>query len=327
VYHDRADRADRKSAIVGRRELLERFPQLSDLFDAAAAQFPVSVPRSFWRRMTGDPDGPLARQALPRASELVAHPEDSPDPVGDHACSPLPWVVHKYPDRVLLLLTKRCHMYCRYCFRRTFHDDMGEDPSELQLQAAIDYANKAGVEEVILSGGDPLAVSDRKLLGVIDQLTAPIVRIHSRAPITHPSRVTEKLATALGERETVWMTVHANHPLELSDDVDVALRRLVRAGVPLLNQSVLLAGVNDDVYVLAELSRQLVRRRVKPYYLHLTDHAEGNAEFRVGAEQATALWRALRRQVSGVALPTLVIDPEDGSGKITVIERSMGHAR
>lgn len=318
AYHDPAVSAiRRRSPVVGRPEVLEARPELADVWAAADAVFQVRVTRSFWDRIDpADPADPLARQVLPDPEELVPHPDDLDDPVGDAACSPLPWVVHKYPSRALLLLTKRCHLYCRYCFRRTHDPSESEDPTEAEWAAALDYVRTAGVEEVILSGGDPLAVRDQRLFDTIDALSdVPVVRIHTRAPITRPDRVTEVLVEGLAARRPVWVVVHCNHPRELSDDVTDALARLVASGIPVLNQAVLLRGVNDDVEVLAELCRQLVRRRVFPYYLHHTDRVTGNAHLRVSLDEGRALYEALRGRVSGVALPRYVIDPPEGTGK------------
>jgi len=260
----------------------------------------------------------LARQALPDARELAPDPGDVPDPVGEGPLQPVPWVVQKHGDRALLLVTRRCHLYCRYCFRR---DQEGpEEPSAAELAAAIAWCQGAGLEELILSGGDPLSLRDAQLLDIIDQLRdhVPTIRIHTRAPITAPARVTAALAAGLAARGPVWVIVHANHPEELSADVDQALAHLVDAGVPVLNQSVLLAGVNDDAEVLAELSRRLVRRRVFPYYLHHTDPVPGNAGFRVSLAKGLQIHAELARKVSGLALPRYVIDPPDGSGKVPV---------
>ena len=258
---------------------------------------------------------------LPDEAELKVDPGDLADPVGDEACSPLPWVVHKYPSRVLLLLTKRCHLYCRYCFRRTHDPSDSEDPTEAEWAAAVAYARDSGAEEVILSGGDPLAVRDERLFRTIDELRPriPVIRIHTRAPITKPSRVTPELVQALVERGPIWVVVHCNHPRELAPDVTEALARLVDGGIPVLNQTVLLRGVNDDAEVLAELCRQLVRRRVFPYYLHHTDRVQGNAHLRVSFDEGRSIYAQLRTKVSGVALPRYVLDAPDGSGKRDVL--------
>ncbi len=310
--------------MVGRPALLRARPDLAPVWADADADFPVKVTASFWSRIDhDDPADPLALQVLPHPGELAPDPEALRDPVGDAACSPVPWVVHKYPSRVLLLLTKRCHLHCRYCFRRTFDPTGAEDPSEAELDAAVRYALDAGVPEVILSGGDPLAARPGRLLHTVERLLeggVRWVRIHTRAPITAPWSVTDALVQGLRASRRVWVVVHANHPRELSPEVDEALARLVDAGIPVLNQAVLLRGVNDDPDVLAALCEALVERRVRPYYLHATDRAPGTVHLRVSPEEGLVIVEALRRRVSGIALPTYVVDPPDGSGKQPVGE-------
>jgi len=305
--------------MVGRPEILRHRPDLAEVWEPADALFPVRVTSSFWARIQpDDPADPLARQVLPHPSELSPAPGDLDDPVGDSLCSPVPWVVHKYPDRVLLLMTKRCHVYCRYCFRRTHEPEDQLDPSPEAWEAALAYATSCGANEAILSGGDPLSVSDARLLDTIDRLrTGGIrrVRIHTRAPIAHPRRITPELVAALAARGPVWLVVHCNHPRELAPDVDAALALLIDGGVPVLNQAVLLAGVNDDATVLADLCDALLQRRVKPYYLHHTDAVTGNAAFRVDVDRGLAIYADLRRRVSGIGLPRYIIDPPEGTGK------------
>lgn len=306
------------SGVVGRKAVLSVRSDLADTWDAADAVFPVRVTRSFAARMDlADPNDPLARQVLPDPAELVAHPGDVDDAVGDRAMSPVPWIVRKHDDRLIFMVTKRCHLYCRYCFRRTHAPGEAQDPTPEELETALQYIESSGVEEVILSGGDPLSLRDEVLLGLIDRLrkVVPVVRIHTRAPITYPQRVTPELVAALAARRPVWLVVHCNHPRELAPDVDAGLARLIDAGLPVLNQSVLLRGVNDSAEVLAELCQQLVRRGVFPYYLHQTDPVPGNAHLRVPVGEGLELMEALRARVSGVALPTFVVDPADGSGK------------
>ncbi|MCB9779117.1 MAG: KamA family radical SAM protein [Alphaproteobacteria bacterium] len=309
----------RRGPMAGRGELLARFPGLDRAVWARAdARFPVRITRSWLARLRG-PSDPLARQALPDAQELVDDAGDRADPVGEHQRQPLPWVVRKHPDRVLLLLTRRCHLYCRYCFRRGDHGGP-EDPTPAELAAALDYIRGSGARELILSGGDPLAVRDERLFAVIDAVRPelPVVRVHSRAPITAPHRITDALVSGLAARGPVWVLVHCNHPDELSTDVRAALGRLVDAGLPVLNQAVLLRGVNDDAAVLARLSDELVALRVRPYYLHHTDHAPGNAAFRVDPHDGLRIHDELRLLVSGIGLPRYVIDPPDGGGKLDV---------
>ena len=316
--------------MLGRPEALRRFGWLTGrLWSEVAARFPVRLPRGY----LGDaarPDDPRLRTALPDPAELEDDPGDLPDPVGDAARSPLPWVVHKHPDRVLLLLTKRCHVYCRYCFRRNHHpgadpdrpDSHAEDPSPAEWAAMLDYARRSPAREVILSGGDPLAISDDRLFAAIDAVRRPgrTLRVHTRAPIAWPRRVTPALLDGLRARAPVWLLVHANHPVELTPEVRAALGMLVDAGIPVLNQAVLLRGINDDAAVLQELCEELVSLRVFPYYLHHPDAAQGNASFRLTPEAGLRVWRELRGRVSGVALPQYVIDRPDGSGKIGVAE-------
>ncbi len=308
----------RTGAVLGPSALARRLESVPEsLLRAADAVFPVRLTRSWLARMTR-PDDPLGLQAVPRPRELQAAIGDVPDPVGESRRRPVPWVVQKHPDRVLLLVTRRCHLYCRYCFRRDQHDS--SEPGTAGLEQAIEYARASGAREAILSGGDPLTLSNKRLFGIIDALRpdVPIIRVHTRAPITAPHRVTEALAAGLRSRGPVWVLVHANHPDELSADVRQALGRLVDAGLPVLNQAVLLRGVNDDVAVLEELSDALLGLRVFPYYLHHTDAVPGNADFRVDVARGLALHAELARRVSGVGLPRYVIDPPDGSGKIDV---------
>lgn len=316
VYHDRPEGP--ATGAVGRPEILRHRPDLGSSWVAADAAFPVRVTRSFWARTDPtDPADPLARQVLPDPAELVPAPGDLDDPVGDSARSPLPWVVHKYPDRVLVLVTKRCHVYCRYCFRRTHQPGDALDPTPEALAAALDYARTCGADEVILSGGDPLMLPDDRLAAVFDALAdVPRLRVHSRAPITCPSRVTARLVDLLAARPNLRVVVHCNHPRELAPDVDAALGALTGAGVPVLNQAVLLRGVNDDVDVLDALLAALVARGVTPYYLHHTDAVTGNAHLRVPIDEGLALWAALRARRPDA--PRYVIDPPDGGGKVDV---------
>lgn len=286
------------------------------LWSEADARFPVRIPRAWFDRID-DVEGPLGRQALPHASELEDDPEGLVDPVGERGLKPSPWVVQKHPDRILLMLTLRCHLYCRYCFRRNDHGG-AEDPTPEELDVALELCRTSGARELILSGGDPLAVRDRALFRAIDLVGAPSTRIHTRAPITAPERVTDALVEGLRSRGPVWVLVHCNHADELSEPVRAALSRLVDAGIPVLNQAVLLRGVNDGIEALQRLCEELVSLRVFPYYLHHTDKAAGNARFRVSPEVGLALHEALSERVSGVALPRYVLDPPDGSGKIPV---------
>jgi lysine 2,3-aminomutase len=320
LYHSETDFAGtdaRKSTVMGRAALLEERPELAEAWDEVDRLFRVQTTRSFWEKARNSVA--LSKQILPDARELDEHDADLDDPVGEKTKVPVPWVVHKYERRALLLLTKRCHIYCRYCFRRTHDPSERLDPSPEELAAAIAYIQGSGVSEVILSGGDPLAVRDSLLFRILDELAViPTRRVHTRAPIVAPNRITDELVEGLAARAPVWVIVHANHPDELGPDTDAALARLVDAGIPVLNQSVLLRGVNDDADTLRRLCEALVERRVRPYYLHHPDAVTGNAHFRVSQSEGLALYRTLRSSLSGLALPRYVLDRPDGGGKVDV---------
>jgi lysine 2,3-aminomutase len=309
-----------RSHILSPSSTKRRFPVLDEaLWRRMEDIFPVRVTRS-WADRVQAVNGPLGRQVFPQATELVSNPLDVPDPVGEEGRMPVPWVIQKHEDRALLLVTRQCHLHCRYCFRRDL--DGEAEPSAEALQAAINYLCDSGVREVILSGGDPLVLPTARLAQIVDALRpdVPLIRIHSRAPITCPSRVDAALVEMLRGRAPLWMVVHCNHPAELSDAVRSSLNQLVDAGIPVLNQSVLLRGVNDSVDVLAELSEALLELRVKPYYLHHPDAVPGGGAFRVSVEAGLALHNALRHRVSGLGLPAYVIDPPEGTGKVPVAE-------
>lgn len=310
--------------MVSLNEAVERFPETDRrAWKQLASVFPVRISRSWMRRLS-HPSDPLGLQVFPSGRELLPDAEDVPDPVGEEQRMPVPWVVQKHPDRLLLLVTRRCHVHCRYCFRRDLEG--AADPTDEELEAAIDFARTSGAREVILSGGDPLHVRPTKLAHIIDRLRPdiPMIRIHSRAPVTFPAAVTEELVGVLAARNPIWFVVHVNHADELADDVVEGLRRLVDAGIPVLNQSVLLRGVNNDVDSLVRLVERLVELRVQPYYLHHPDAVPGAGGFRVTPEEGLELHAALQRRVSGIALPRYVIDPPDGTGKVAVAEH---HAR
>ncbi len=268
-----------------------------------------------------DPRDPIAAQYVPTVDELVVRPEERVDPIGDDAFSPVEGVVHRHPDRVLLKPLLVCPVYCRFCFRRESVGPAGGLLSEAELAAAFDYIRgRPEVREVILTGGDPLVLSPRRLRGLVATLGAiphvQVLRVHTRVPVAAPDRVTDEIAEALLSDVPTWVVVHTNHARELTPGADVALERLRTAGLPLLSQSVLLRGVNDDADVLEALFRALVRRRVKPYYLHHPDLARGTGHFRVSVERGRELMAALRGRISGLCLPTYVLDLPGGRGKV-----------
>jgi len=292
---------------------------------AAARLFPLRVPRGFVARMRPrDPHDPLLRQVLPLAEECVAVEGFADDPVGDHAAMVAPGVLHKYEGRVLLTVTGACAVHCRYCFRRHF-PYAEANPAADQWRGALDYiAADHSISEVILSGGDPLTLSDRRLAGLARELAAMPhlrrLRLHTRLPIVLPERVDDQLLEWLGAAglKTV-VVVHANHANEIDASVQAAFARLKRAGVELLNQSVLLRGVNDNVDALAALSETLFEAGVQPYYLHQLDKVRGAAHFEVPEETARRLIVALQRRLPGYLVPRLVREIAGAPGKAALI--------
>jgi lysine 2,3-aminomutase len=267
---------------------------------------------------------PIARQFVPRAEETRIAPEERADPIGDEARSPAKGVVHRYPDRVLLKPLHACPVYCRFCFRREKVGPGGDALSEPELAAALAYIGAhPEIWEVILTGGDPLMLAPRrlgKLVAALDALPhVAVIRIHSRVPIVDPQRVDDELIAALRPgRATLWLALHCNHARELTERSRAVLSRLADAGIPLMGQTVLLAGVNDDVATLECLMRALVAARVKPYYLHHPDLVRGTGHFRVPVERGQALMKALRGRLSGLAQPTYVLDVPGGHGKVPI---------
>ena len=270
-----------------------------------------------------DPADPIAAQFVPHTDELTVSPEESRDPIGDERWSPAPGIVHRYPDRVLLKPILVCPVYCRFCFRR---EQVGHENALLSpeaLAAALDYIRAhPEIWEVIVTGGDPFLLSPRRLGAIVQALEAiphvAVVRFHTRVPVVDPRRVRPGLVAALAAEKAVYVVVHANHPRELTDTVRGAIGRLTRAGIPVLSQSVLLRGVNDDPAVLEALFRGLVAMRVKPYYLHHPDLARGTAHFRLGIEEGQRLIGALRGRVSGLCQPSYVLDIPGGHGKVPI---------
>ena len=271
-----------------------------------------------------DPRDPIARQFVPDAAELTATPDERADPIGDDTHSPVEGIVHRYPDRVLLKLVNVCAVYCRFCFRREMVGPGKQMLSPDKLDAALDYvAAHPQIWEVILTGGDPLVLSARRLGEVIRRIATidhvKIVRLHTRLPVVSPAKITPALVRALkAPGKTTYVALHANHPRELTPQVRAACARIVDAGIPMVSQSVLLRGVNDDAATLEALMRAFVECRIKPYYLHHADLAPGTSHFRTTLREGQALMRTLRGRVSGLAQPTYVLDIPGGHGKVPV---------
>ena len=272
-----------------------------------------------------DPDDPIARQFIPSARELETTFEERADPIGDHAHTPVKGVVHRYPDRVLLKAVHVCPVYCRFCFRREMVGPQGDGMMAAdELEAALDYIrSREEIWEVILTGGDPLVLSPRRLGEIMQGLSTighvKIVRFHTRVPVVDPGSITADLITALkSSGKTTYVALHANHPREMTEAARAACARLVDAGIAMVSQTVLLKGVNDDPAVLADLMRAFVETRVKPYYLHHPDLAPGTSHFRLDIAEGQRIVAALRGRISGLCQPTYVLDIPGGHGKAPI---------
>lgn len=272
-----------------------------------------------------DPHDPITRQFIPNPDELMAQPGENADPIGDDAHSPVAGIVHRYPDRVLFKLIHVCAVYCRFCFRREMvGPGKATALSDDAYRAALDYIRThPEIWEVILTGGDPLMLSPRRMAEIMADLASidhvKIVRIHTRVPVADPGRVNAEMVAALRVAgATTWIALHANHPRELSANARAACARLSDAAIPLVSQSVLLRGVNDDAATLEALMRAFVECRIKPYYLHHGDLAPGTAHLRTTIEAGQELMRALRGRVSGLCQPDYVLDIPGGHGKAPI---------
>lgn len=269
-----------------------------------------------------DPADPIARQFLPSVAELDVRQEELPDPIGDHTHEPVAGIVHRYPDRVLLKAVSVCPVYCRFCFRREMvGPDKDGNLSPAELGAALAYIRQhPEIWEVILTGGDPFMLSARRASALTRELEAiphvRVIRWHTRMPVADPDRISPEFVAAIRSSvKAVYVAIHCNHPRELTDAVRAACGRLVDGGIPLLSQTVLLKGVNDDIETLQQLMREFVQARIKPYYLHHADLAPGTSHFRTSVEDGQALVRELRDRVSGLAQPHYVIDIPGGVSK------------
>jgi len=272
-----------------------------------------------------DPDDPIARQFIPSVEELASQGSERADPIGDHTHSPVTGIVHRYPDRVLFKLVHVCAVYCRFCFRREM---VGPGKATALSQGAYDGAINyirahSEIWEVILTGGDPLMLSPRRLAEIMADIAAidhvRIIRIHTRVPVADPARISREMIAALEvEGATTWVALHANHARELTDGARAACAGIIDAGIPMVSQSVLLRGVNDNAEALEALMRAFVECRIKPYYLHHGDLAPGTSHLRATLQHGQELMRALRGRVSGLCQPDYVLDIPGGHGKAPV---------
>ena len=271
-----------------------------------------------------DPDDPIRKQAIPSVDELYFAPEESADSLHEDTDSPVKGLTHRYPDRVLFLITDRCAAYCRHCTRRRMVGQTDNAMPKAQLDACIEYIrNHPEVRDVLVSGGDVFTQSDETLEYVISQLRAinhvEIIRLGTRTPVVMPQRITQDLCDMLKKYHPIWVNVHFNHPNEITPDAAAACARLADAGIPLGNQSVLLAGVNDCVHVMRKLVNDLVKIRVRPYYIYACDLSLGLSHFRTPVSKGIEIIEGLRGHTSGFCVPTFVVDAPGGGGKVPVM--------
>jgi lysine 2,3-aminomutase len=301
-------------------------PEQWSAIEAVAARYAVAIPAALAELIDRtDVNDPIARQFVPDKAELEVRPEELADPIGDDAHSPVEGIVHRYPDRVLLKLNAVCAVYCRFCFRREM---VGPGKAKAlpaaALKRALDYIRgDRAIWEVILTGGDPLVLSPRRLRAVMKDLGAidhvKIVRIHTRVPVAEPMRVTSELVRALKAKgKAVYVAVHVNHARELTPTARAACARLADSGIPLVGQTVLLKGVNDTLHAMSDLMRACVECRIKPYYLHHGDLAPGTSHLRTDLASGQELMRSLRGRLSGLCQPSYVLDIPGGHGKTPV---------
>lgn len=307
-------------------------PEFSELisatqFNEIIANYRMGITPYYFNLITQfDSSDPIYRQIVPTAEELKVHPDELIDPIGDEdparGARPMKALIHRYPNRVLLIPTAQCAVYCRFCFRKRLVGDTAHNAREEDLAAAYDYIEThPEIEEVILTGGDPLTLGDHPLqtilqkLGSIDHLR--LIRIHTRLPVVNPFRLTPELGDILSScGKPVWVSAHFNHPSEITLEAREYIQSWVSRGIPFLNQSVLLRGINDSTPVLKELFLSLLEIKVKPYYLHQADMVQGTGHLRVPVEYGLEMLKQLQGEIPGYALPHYVLDRSDGSGKI-----------
>jgi len=271
-----------------------------------------------------DPEDPIRKQVIPRSEEMQAFTSMMEDSLAEDRHSPVPGLVHRYPDRVLMLVTTQCASYCRYCTRSRIVGDPGQTFSRHEFEMQIDYLKRTPqVRDVLLSGGDPLVLAPKILEEILSRLREiphiEIIRIGSRVPVFMPMRITQELCDMLGKYHPLWLNIHVNHANEISAELEAATDRLSRAGIQLGNQSVLLAGINDCVHIQRDLVQKLVRIRVRPYYLYQCDLVEGAGHFRTPVAKGIEIMEGLRGHTSGYAIPQFVVDAPGGGGKIPVM--------
>ncbi len=318
-----------EDSVVDIRALSNRFPVDREALEAVVDRYPMRI-NPYVMSLIQSVDDPLGRQVIPRTEEILPSTL-GPDPSGEAKQSPAACIVHRYPDRVIFLVSRQCAVFCRFCFRK--HGvGFRSVPAESDLTDALDYIRgNRSIEEVILSGGDPLMLSDERIEDILSRLRrikhVQVIRIHSRMPGMLPQRITPRLVSLLKGFHPLYLITHFNHPAELTDSAAWACARLTDAGIPVGSQSVLLKGVNDTPKVMAELMKGLVRMRVRPYYLHHADPVRGTAHFRLPLHVGRELMAGLTGHISGLCVPRYVVEMPNGGGKVAVLEDGEREAR
>jgi lysine 2,3-aminomutase len=307
---------------------LERLVQLTDaerrgIEGRACGSFPFAI-TPYYLSLFGGPECPVRRQAVPHEDELRTTPGDWTDPLDEEAHSPVPMLTHRYPDRALLYVTHNCPVYCRHCTRQRKVGDVHSAPARAMLDEALAYLRRTPeVKDVLVSGGDPLSLSDARLVEVVSGLRAiesvEVIRLCTRNPVTLPQRITPELLEALRPYHPLFVSTHFNHPAECTPEAGAALQRLADAGFSVGNQMVLLSGINDDAATVEALGRWLLRQRCRPYYAFQCDPVTGTAHFRTPISRGIEILDQMRGRVSGLAIPQFVVDLPGGGGKVSVV--------
>ncbi|MDD2210758.1 MAG: lysine 2,3-aminomutase [Candidatus Cloacimonetes bacterium] len=316
---------NRITTAVELRKYITLLPEEEALFAKQEFSFRMAITPYYLSLIDhNNPNDPVRMQAIPRVYESELSDSDMADPLHEDADAPVPGMTHRYPDRVLLLLTDQCAMYCRHCTRRRKAGEHDAPMPKENVDKAIEYIREhTEVRDVILSGGDPLTLGDERIDEILERLSkidhVDIVRLGTRTPVVLPQRITDSLLSVLKKYPFVWLNTHYNHPQEISDTAAKALARLAETGLPLGNQSVLLKGINDHVDVMKALVHKLVKNRVRPYYIYQCDLSEGISHFRTPISRGIEIIESLRGHTSGLCVPTFVVDAPGGGGKIPVM--------
>ncbi|MBS4176653.1 lysine 2,3-aminomutase [Lederbergia citrea] len=306
------------------KKVVQLTPEEEEGVKISTKTIPLNItPYYAWLMSHDDPSCPIRMQSVPLAQELNKTKYDLEDPLHEDEDSPVPGLTHRYPDRVLFLVTNQCSMYCRYCTRRRFSGQIGMGVPKKQMDAAIEYIrNTPAVRDVLLSGGDGLLINDQVLEYILKNLRSiphvEIIRIGTRAPVVFPQRITDNLCNILRKYHPIWLNTHFNTSIEITKEAKEACEKLADAGVPVGNQAVILAGINDSLPIMKKLMHDLVKIRVRPYYIYQCDLSEGIGHFRAPVSKGLEIIEGLRGHTSGYAVPTFVVDAPGGGGKIAV---------